>query len=256
MPQRTLAWNRFEILKFAGPAPPPPRHLFCTTVELKCIPEVMEQTPYCGCIPIYLKCLCPPVCWNIQGQLSWRLRIWPKFKFQIFFYGIPVCSYLLLIRDWTWYYITIVNSWVFSLQLLRTHWPTYAYLSTITIVTYLVLYYLALTIAQVAHTIIYLHIYFAYLLRNNYCILLSRLHSGPIQDSFPSQPVVRNQVASLRTKILAWLGCQNSSFGQPSQRSYFGIQIRLFWTSRHCTSHKQHWVKFHIWGLLCYVMSK
>ena len=22
---------------------------------------IMEQTPYCGCIPIYLKCLCPPV---------------------------------------------------------------------------------------------------------------------------------------------------------------------------------------------------
>ena len=58
---------------------------------------------------------------------------------QISFYGIQVFSYLLPIRHWTWRYITIINSWVFSLQLLGTHWPTYAYLLTITIVTYLVL---------------------------------------------------------------------------------------------------------------------
>ena len=59
------------------------------------------------------------------------------------------------------------------------HWPTYAYLSTITIVTYLVLsLYWALTNTQVVHTVTYLHIYFVYLLWNNYCILLSHLHDS------------------------------------------------------------------------------
>ena len=97
----------------------------------------------------------------------------------ISFYGIQVCSYLLPTRHWTWRYIAIANSWVFSLQLLCTHWPTYAYLLTITIVIYLVLsLYLTLTNARVAHTITYLHIYFVYLLRNNYRIILSRLHCG------------------------------------------------------------------------------
>jgi hypothetical protein len=42
MPQRTLALNG-EILEFSGPGPPgiPSRHLFYTTAELKCIPEVI-----------------------------------------------------------------------------------------------------------------------------------------------------------------------------------------------------------------------
>ena len=33
-------------------------------------------------------------------------------------------QYLLPTRHWTWRYITIVYSWVFSLQLLCMHWPT------------------------------------------------------------------------------------------------------------------------------------
>ena len=105
---------------------------------------------------------------------------------QISFYGIQVCcgnhSYLLLTCHWTWRYITITNSWVFSLQLLCTHWPTYTYLLTITLVIYLVLsLYLALTNARVAHTITYL--YFVYLLWNNYRILLSRLHFRDVKTS-------------------------------------------------------------------------
>ena len=102
---------------------------------------------------------------------------WKYSQSSISLYGIQVCSYVLLICRWTWHYITIANSQVFHLQLLGTHWPTHAYLLTITIVIYSVHYlFLALTIT-LAHTIIYLHIYFVYLLQIHYCILLSHLQS-------------------------------------------------------------------------------
>ena len=94
------------------------------------------------------------------------------FPYMIYKYALPI-------HHWTWHYITIVNSQVFHLQLLGMHWLTHAYLLTITIVIYLVqslfLSIESLTIARVAHTIIYLHIYFVYLLQNLYHILLSRL---------------------------------------------------------------------------------
>ena len=82
---------------------------------------------------------------------------------------VQVCSYLLLIRHWTWHYITIVNSWVFLLQLLGTHWPTYTYLPTITIVIYLVLSLLLSIDHRPSGTYNYLltYIYIVYLLQNN-----------------------------------------------------------------------------------------
>ena len=99
----------------------------------------------------------------LEYSRSIKLTAESPAEVQISFYGIQVCcgnhSYLLLTCHWTWRYITITNSWVFSLQLLCTHWPTYAYLLTITLVIYLVLsLYLALTNARVAHTITYIYI--------------------------------------------------------------------------------------------------
>ena len=98
-----------------------------------------------------------------------------KFYLLIWYTSMFICSTNLPL-DLA--YITIANSQAFHLQLLGMHWPTHTYLLTITIVISLVHYlFLALTIAQVAHTIIYLHIYFMYLLWHLYCIILSQLQT-------------------------------------------------------------------------------
>ena len=57
--------------------------------------------------------------------LEYSRSIKPTTEVRISFYGIQVCSYILPTRHWTWRrYVTIVYSWVFSLQLLCMQWPT------------------------------------------------------------------------------------------------------------------------------------
>ena len=58
---------------------------------------------------------------------------------QVSFYGIQVCSYILLTRHWTWRYITIVLFMRIFVTITLHALTYYAYLFTITIVTYLVL---------------------------------------------------------------------------------------------------------------------
>ena len=117
--------------------------------------------------------------WLEGGVLEYSRSIKPTAKHTAnVLFPYLVYKYVLPIFHWTWHYITITNSQVLPLQLLGMHWLTHTYLLTIIIVIYLVYsLFLALTIAWVAHTIIYLHIYFVYLLQNPYHILLSHLHS-------------------------------------------------------------------------------
>ena len=87
-------------------------------------------------------------------------------KVQVSFYGIQVCSYILLTRHWTWHYITIVLFMRIFVTITLHALTYYAYLFTITIVTYLVLSFILSIDQRLSGTNNYLLIYFIYILRN------------------------------------------------------------------------------------------
>ena len=81
---------------------------------------------------------CKPEGLLMQNLLEYSRSIKPT-EVQVSFYGIQVCSYILPTCHWTWHYITIVLFMSIFITITLHALTYYAYLFTITIVTYLVL---------------------------------------------------------------------------------------------------------------------
>ena len=105
-------------------------------------------------------------------QLTWRGSVgifkidYTDRKVRVSFYGIQVCSYILPTRHWTWHNITIVLFMSIFVTITLHALTYYAYLFTITIVTYLVLSFILSIDQRLSGTNNYLLIYFIYILRN------------------------------------------------------------------------------------------
>ena len=93
------------------------------------------------------------------NRLEGGVLEYSRCEVRVSFYGIQVCSYILPTHHWTWRYITIVLFMSIFVTVTLHALTYYAYLFTITIVTYLVLSFVLSIDQRSSGTNNYLHTY-------------------------------------------------------------------------------------------------